>query len=118
MHLGFLYIVFDPPEIVDDWSLDGPGRPGNLSKRCGASPPPTFLKIFPTARGRPDPKNRRPRPVGQKPYIKKPISSDCLRKSLDFEIGVGPAGYSQCVLFVSTLPQNADSATPCKHESH
>jgi len=55
---------FDRPEIVDFWGLGGPGWPGNLPKRWGASPP-TFLEGFPAARGRPDPQNRRFR-VGQK----------------------------------------------------
>ena len=30
---------FDRPEIADFGGLGGPGRPGNLSKRSGASPP-------------------------------------------------------------------------------
>ena len=51
------------PEIVDFGGLGGPGRPGNLPKRWGASPP-TFLEGFPAARGRPDLQNRR-FPVGR-----------------------------------------------------
>ena len=52
------------PEIVDLGGLGGPGRPGNLPKKWGASPP-TFLEGIPSARGRPDHQNRRS-PVGQK----------------------------------------------------
>ena len=43
-------------KILDFGGLDGPGRPGNILKRWGASPP-TFFKGFPAAPGRPDPPN-------------------------------------------------------------
>ena len=46
------------PEIVDFGGLGGPGRPGNLPERWGASPP-TFLEGFRAAGGRPDPQNQR-----------------------------------------------------------
>ena len=64
IHLGFLYMIFYRPEIVDFGDLGGPGRPGYLPKKWGANPP-TFLEGFTAARGRPDPKNRR-FPVAQK----------------------------------------------------
>ena len=41
-------------KILDFRGLGGPGRPGNPSRRRGASPP-TFLKGLPAARGRQDP---------------------------------------------------------------
>ena len=43
-------------KILDFPGLGGPRRPGNPSKMWGVSPP-TFLKGFPAARGRPNPKN-------------------------------------------------------------
>ena len=68
--LGFNMRFFDRLEIVDFGGLGGPGRPGTLPRRWGASPP-IFVGRFPAAGGRPNPQNQRS-PVGQKIMYEKP----------------------------------------------
>ena len=53
LHLGFCDLFTGRTSSIFG-GLGGPGRPGNLPKRWGASAP-TFLEGFPVARSRPDP---------------------------------------------------------------